>query len=237
MEKFALCTITLLLCLISTSWLLHISVITFMAFLVIGLGKIPWKVYMKFMALPLGFLMIGLLGVAFTVTKESSIVRVGFYVGDFMIGISDQGIKEAKVLFFRSYASVACLYFLALTTPMVDIIWVLKKFKTPLIFTELMTIIYRFIFVLMETAMMIFISQECRLGYISFKKSYVSLGQLVSNLFLKAFYRSQELFVALTSRGYTGDLAVLEEEYQPSTKNIMLIAGVEIILMTIAFMG
>lgn len=236
MEKFCFALITLGICLWSQSWLFHIIVIVGMTILTVGRAKIPIKFYGELAVAPIFFLVLGVLTIAFVITKESSLVLYGVSLGSYVIGVSAEGLRQAGMIFFRAYASVSCLYFLALTTPMIDLIWVLKKLKTPSILTELMMIIYRFIFVLLETASLMYISQECRLGYASYKQSYISLGKLVSNLFLKAFYRAKELFIALSTRGYTGDILVLEDTYNLSVKNIICIALIEIFLIWIAIL-
>jgi cobalt/nickel transport system permease protein len=79
---------------------------------------------------------------------------------------------------------------------------------------ELMSLIYRFIFVLLETADTMFTAQSSRLGYVDLKTSYRSLGALVSTLFVRAYKRSTDLYTSLESRGYDGDLNVLEEPFQ-----------------------
>lgn len=234
MEKFALAVGTLVICMFFKTWLLHFSVIAFMSFLILYYAKIPFKAYYKLMLVPLVFLSVGVLGIVVTITRNPSSIVHGFQLGNWMIGVEKQGVSQAILTFSRAYASVNCLYFLALTTPMVDVIWILKQMRVPRILTEMMTIIYRFIFVLLETASMMHLSQECRLGYVSISKSYRSLGYLVSNLFIKSFHRSQELFTALSTRGYTGSLEVLEEEYVYCAKNIRRIIIVEMFFIGLA---
>ncbi|SHJ02411.1 cobalt/nickel transport system permease protein [Geosporobacter subterraneus DSM 17957] len=236
LEKFALSIGTLMVCMFFKTWLLHFLVIAFMSFLILVYAGIPWKAYLKLMLVPFTFLAVGVLGIALTITNTPSIITIGFPVGKWMLGVEKAGIDQALVTFSRAYASVTCLYFLALTTPMVDVIWILKQMRIPRVLTEMMTIIYRFIFVLLETASMMYLSQECRLGYISISRSYYSLGQLISNLFIKSFQRSHELFTALSTRGYSGDIEVLEEEYIYCTKNIRWIIIAEMFFIGLAIL-
>ena len=235
MEKFSLAMMTLVICLVFNSWLLHFCVITMMTFLVFYGASISASSYIRLMGIPFVFLIFGILGIALSITQEvNTIMLYGIIIDKWMIGFTTDGVSQAFAIFMRSYAGVSCLYFLALTTPMVDLIWVLKKIRIPVVITELMTIVYRFIFVLIETAYMIRISQECRLGYTSIKRSYHSIGLLITNLFINSFIRARELFVALSARGYKGELIVLEEEYQTSKRNILIIACTEIILLSVA---
>jgi len=234
MEKFALTMVTLIICLSFNSWLLHLCVITSMTILILYGAKIPVSVYIRLMLIPFIFMIFGILGVALRVDNEAFIMLYGISIGEWVIGFTMEGVFQAFAIFMRSYAGVTCLYFLTLTTPMVDIIWILKKLKIPAIITELMTIVYRFIFVLLETASTIYISQECRLGYTSIKKSYYSIGHLLTNLLIISFVRARELFIALSARGYKGELVVLEEKYKVSKKNILFISFTEILFLSVA---
>ena len=74
-----------------------------------------------------------------------------------------------------------------------------------------MTLIYRFIFVLLETAQAMRLAQEARLGH-STGDAARSVGMLVSNLYLRANARATALFTALSARGYTGDLRRLRAD-------------------------
>lgn len=112
-------------------------------------------------------------------------------------------------LFMSSFASVTCLYFLAVTTPMIDIIQVLRSFHLPKIMIELMFLIYRFIFLLLETGNAIVVAQDCRLGYKDRMTSMRSTSKMAAVLFIRAYQKADALFSAMESRGYDGDLCVL----------------------------
>ena len=89
---------------------------------------------------------------------------------------------------------------------MVDLTEQLRRWHVPVLFVELMTLVYRFIFVLLETTQAMRTAQEARLGYSSVGRWLRSVGMLASNLYLRANTRATNLFTALSARGYTGDL-------------------------------
>jgi cobalt/nickel transport system permease protein len=97
---------------------------------------------------------------------------------------------------------------------MVDLLALLLRLKVPKLLVELMGLIYRFIFVLLETADTMFTAQNSRLGYSSLSTGYRSLGALASTVFIRAYKRSDELYTALESRGYEGELNVLDEPFE-----------------------
>ena len=69
--------------------------------------------------------------------------------------------------------------FLTLTTPLVDLVDLWRRWRIPALLIDLMTVIYRFIFVLIDIAGRMRMAQESRLGYnTSFYRAMNSAGLL-----------------------------------------------------------
>jgi cobalt/nickel transport system permease protein len=238
LEKFIFAFTTIAICLWANSILVSIVIITLMIGVAVLKGGIPLSFYLKLILIPFSFLTIGVLTIAINVIVESSKMLWGFQFFGYTIGFTLQSLELAAKVFFKALGAVTCLYFLSLTTPIADIISVLKKFGFPVLFLELMSLIYRFIFMLMETADQMFLSQISRLGYYGLKNGLDSLGQLGSTLFIRSYKRSQDLYNALEARCYQGELKVLEQVYPIiSKRNLILIFLVETVLIMIAFLG
>jgi len=77
-----------------------------------------------------------------------------------------------------------------------------------------MELVYRYIFVLLEIAAQIRNAQECRLGYATLKTGLYSMGQLISNLFIRAYRQAERTYIAMESRGYTGEIRTLGIAYE-----------------------
>jgi cobalt/nickel transport system permease protein len=197
------------------------------------LAAISLPAYWYFVRLPLGFIVISVLTMAVTtVPLDGTGAIVSAPVGPWRIGVLPESLVQTVRLFSVSLASVGSTLFLALTTPMVDLTDQLRRWRVPALFVELMTLVYRFIFVLIETAQAMHIAQESRMGYSTAARSLRSVGMLVSNLYLRSNARATALFTALTARGYTGDLTVLREEPCWSRRNLLLIAASQTLLVT-----
>ncbi len=233
-EKFAFAVVTMIVCIVFSSMLTSLAVILLMSFITVRRAGIPGRFYLKLLSIPLSFLVVSVVTIAFTVSRETYQFIYGFTVWNLHLGITARDLDVAVNLFFKSLGAVSCLYFLSLTTSMVEIMSVLKRIRVPLLFIELMGLVYRFVFVLMETAGQIHTAQSARWGYASFRNSYRSLGQLISNLFIKSYHRSQMLFTALLARCYTDELNVIEPGYPVSAKNVLMIVLVELALVAMS---
>jgi cobalt/nickel transport system permease protein len=238
-EKFCFAISTLIIVLASNSITISISAFLLTSFLVLFKAKIPLKFYFKLLLLPGYFLIVGVLSVAINVipTGQAAIFSVNiFHVN---IGMTHAGLNNALRLFFKAFGCVSCMYFLTLTVPMVEIINILGKLKVPKLFLELMAIIYRTIFVMLDTFDRIHTSQSSRLGYRNIRISFRSIGKLAAALFVISFKRSNDMYNALESRCFTGEFNFLQKKHPVSAANIVFIMIIDsaLIIAGILFRG
>lgn len=221
LERVIFALVTMIMALIIKDWQVHLLIIFFMVILLVHKAKIKASVILKLMLIPLGFLIIGVLTIAFQISSSDLNYLFYFNIFNLNIGITASSLQTAFNTLTVSLSAVSCLYFMTLTTPMVEIIYVLQKLKVPDSIIELMTLIYRFIFVFINTAFNIYYAQQARYGHSTFKKSLNSFAILFGNLWGKAFFKSKNLLQSLESRGFEGNIKVLNPEYSFSRNNII----------------
>ncbi|MEF9922256.1 MAG: cobalt ECF transporter T component CbiQ [Anaerovoracaceae bacterium] len=229
-EKFAFAMLTLVFCIVSRSITLAIFVLGVNGILSIKFGGIPWRRYNKLMLVPSAFLLLSTVTIILNLSK-TPLDAFAFQIGSYYITGSWESIAFGVQLILTALASVSCLYFLSLSTPMTDILSVLRKIHCPQLLVELMLLIYRFIFVLLDIAYYITTSQKARLGHKDYKTSMKSFGAMASVLFIRAMKRSSALFDAMESRCYDGEIKVLEEDLPPKKKNIIMITIFQLFLL------
>ncbi|MFZ5595829.1 MAG: cobalt ECF transporter T component CbiQ [Bacillota bacterium] len=214
MKKLLFALLTIGVCLWADSIIISLLVLIIMGWITVHKGGTPLVLFLKLLLVPMSFLIIGVLTIGINVSNNPAVFLFSVHVLGTHIGVSQAGIQNAARLFFKALGAVSCLYYLSLSTPMVDLLAALRRLKVPKLLVELMGLIYRFIFVLLETADTMFTAQNSRLGYSSLSSVYRSLAALASTLFVRACKRADELYTALESRGYDGELNVLEEPFQ-----------------------
>jgi cobalt/nickel transport system permease protein len=234
-EKMIFAGVTIAICLVSGSILVAALALITMALVLSRAAGIPVGVFWRFVRLPAGFIVAGVLTMAVIgVPADGNGSLASMPIGPWRIGVTAASLSQAAHVLAVSLACVGCTLFLALTTPMIDITDQMRRWHVPVLFTELMTLTYRFIFVLLETAQLMHLAQESRLGYCTWGQSLRSVGMLASNLFLRAHARARALFTALTARGYTGDLNVLRDEPRWSARDVAFIVAADGLLLAAA---
>ncbi|MBF0419998.1 MAG: cobalt ECF transporter T component CbiQ [Magnetococcales bacterium] len=129
-------------------------------------------------------------------------------------------------LTLQALAGFTCLQFLALTTPTTDLLSGLRRLGIPSEILEVALLIYRFLFLLVETAAAMHAAQAARLGHNGMRRRIQSLGSLVANLLARALDRAQRLETGLAARGWNGAITVVRRSTPVS------VSGLSLILMT-----
>lgn len=222
-EKLVYALLTLVLCVLSRSVKVAVLVFAVNGVLTVGKGEIPLFRYIKLLMIPLAFLAAGTAAVMINVSR-TPMDAFALPAGEWYITGSCEGIRRGLRLCVTALSAVSSLYFLSLNTVMTDILCACRKLHFPSLLTELMLLIYRFIFVLFETASSITVSQQSRLGNRSFKTRIRSFGKLGSSLFILALKRSGALYDAMESRCYDGSIRVLSREQPVKAGEIAVIA-------------
>jgi cobalt/nickel transport system permease protein len=231
LKKLLFALMTLGVCLWANSIAISLLVLLLMGWVTVYKGGTPFALFLKLMMVPLSFLVIGVLTIGINFSDNQGAFLYSIPVFGTHMGVSQTGLQNAARLFFKALGAVSCLYYLSLSTPMVDLLAVLRRLKTPKLLVELMGLVYRFIFVLLETADTMFTAQNSRLGYASLSSAYRSLAALASTLFIRSYKRSDELYTALEARGYDGELNVLEEPFQTHRKEYIAPVAINLFLI------
>jgi cobalt/nickel transport system permease protein len=237
-QKTVLAALMTGICLWADSMSVSFAILLSMSLITVKKGGIPMKSYIGLMMLPLSFLLIGTLTIAFEISTyepgANHVIQHGIIfsrnIGILSVSVSKFGVLRASSLYIKALGATSCLYFLSLSTPMTDIMSVLRKLRLPSLLIDLMLLIYRFIFVLLEVSNTIFTAQESRMGYSSIANSYRSLGSLASSLFIRSYVRSDAVYTALEARGYDGEITVIEREYED---NPYIYAGMIVVSITL----
>lgn len=152
----------------------------------------------------LWLLLVGVLTILFSVSRDPQMLLASFRLGAFSIGISARA-GRGRETFWRSLAAMAATLWLVLNLPFPQLIILLKRGRVPRLLTEQILLTWRFIFILLDEAMAIHRAQTLRFGYGSVPQGYRSLAMLVGLLFTRVLLRYQQMSTALDIKLYQGD--------------------------------
>ena len=211
-KKFIIGMQLLILSLINPFNYISLLIIALMSFVIVVIAKIELKDYLHFIKIPLTFLIISIIMILLNFSHNKEIFLYSIKIGNLYVGVTNESLKSAMHLFFRALSCLTCIYFIMLTTPFYQLIFVFKKLHLPDVVLEISMLMYRFIFIFMEEVSDIRKSQELRFGYINLKNGYNSFGLLVSMLFKRMMIRYDEMSIALDMKLYDGTFHIVGDE-------------------------
>ena len=193
-----------------------------MIFASLVLAKVPFRLYLSLLTIPLAF---GLSGAVillfFTGGGETLVSFFSFWVYD--IQITTDSLHLSLLVFARTLGGMCSLYFLAVTTPMTSLFAVFQNMHIPQEFIDLTMLIYRYIFVFIGEAIGIHNAQVIRGGYQGWKNGIYAFSMLVSMLFVRTWERGDEIFLSMNSRCYDGCMALPEESSTVQVKSYIAV--------------
>jgi cobalt/nickel transport system permease protein len=192
----------------------------------LGGAGVPPRIYLRVFAIPFGFLLLGAISIMVSLHWGAN--------GWPHLTLSHQGIVTALNVTLRSIAAISCLLFLALTTPMADLLILLRRLRLPAGVVDLMSLTYRFLFVFIETVQTMWTAQASRLGYGTLRQAYRSLAQLTVCFLGRVLDRVRRLETGLASRGYHGELRVLSEQRPLRCAALLGIVSLEILVALVS---
>jgi cobalt/nickel transport system permease protein len=212
-----------------------VMVLFAMAAITILAGGVPWKNYMALLKIPLAFLLLGTAAIVIDISPVPH-GRVLVAVHGVYLYLTEGGPELALGLILKAVAALSAMYMLVLSTPASEIICVFRRLHVPKMILELMNMIYRFIFVMMDTQCYMKQAAESRLGYCDFKTSCRSFGSTAGNLFVVSLKKANTYYDALTARCYDGELLFLEEEKEVKGWQLWTAAGYFLVLLWVCLM-
>lgn len=224
-EHKLLFAIALLVIIYSTRAPVQIVIAVWISIWTVIYAGIPASIYLRLLCITAGFWLTSLPAIVVNGVSLSQLSLVqsdvwqGFTWGNYYLYLSHHGIQQAGELATRAIAATACIYFVMLTVPFSEILDILRRIGCPALLTDLLMLMYRFIFVLLRTATEIWTAQQSRGGYRTHKLWLKSLGLLVGQLLRRTLENYRQVSLTLESRGFTGDFRVCHSRrYLPSKR-------------------
>jgi cobalt/nickel transport system permease protein len=202
--KLFITIILLIVTLVLDNLYFDVFIFVVMSIVILAVAKINYRSYLKFLSIPMAFLIITSLFLLFFFGKGEVIYETGI-LG---IVVTDDSWHYGLYTFFRVLGCFPILGFLALTTPIAKIFHCLETLKVPKIIIEIGLLMYNTIFIFLNEIDTMQKAQKTRMGYNSYMNSMRCLADLISNIFLRSLDKSETLQHSLDSRGYTGELPV-----------------------------
>ena len=209
--KAAVCLVLVALCVCARSPLPPLALLAVLSALTVGGGGVSLRRYLSLLSLPAAFLLLSALALLWDYAPTPAGVLHLAFGGGWLV-LTAEAQAAARLVLGRALGALGCLYFLSLSTPVPEIVRVLRRWHVPAVVTELAVLIYRYVFLLLAAHRDMRAAAASRLGYGGLCRSLRTTGAVYGNLLAASFRRAGACFDAMESRCYRGELRFLERD-------------------------
>lgn len=175
--------------------------------LLVNRGGAPVTLVLRALRGPAAFIVVGCVSVALVVSTD----------GGLSISVTSASAQRAADVAAHALAGTSALLLLAMTTPMVDLLTGLRRLRVPEACVEVAGLVYRLLFVLLESLGTIRESQTARLGYSTPRRAMRSSASLTAAVLTRSWSRARRLEQGLAGREVGGSIRTLDDPIASST--------------------
>jgi cobalt/nickel transport system permease protein len=167
---------------------------------------------------------------------------VTFQLFHYPAQISAPGVVRFASIALKSWISVQAAILLTATTPFPQLLVSMRAIGLPRLLVAIIGLMWRYLFILVDEALRLMRARESRSGgtISPHQKTGGSLawrtkvtGGMVGSLFLRAFDRSDRIYMAMLARGYDGEVRSLTQPGITGGQKAILFAGLFIFVLLI----
>ncbi|CAN5123573.1 cobalt ECF transporter T component CbiQ [soil metagenome] len=200
------------------------GLVLFSCFVAARIAGLPtWHLF-RMMRIPMVFIVVAGITTAVSIDPSGPLVS-----------ISPESLTRAGEAVARAVAATAAMLLLASTTPMSDLTDSLRRIGMPEACVDVVTVMYRMIFLLLDSIAVVRKSQTARLGYSSASRSIRSAGLLAAAALIKAWKRGHALERGLAGRNLGMPLAK-PEKARVSMRFVLCAIAANIVVVLISLL-
>ena len=148
--------------------------------------------------------------------------------------ISREAANLALLLLARASAGFVVLLFFASSTPIPHLFLAMRQIGLPAFLAELVVLVYRYSFMLLEQMQQMATAADCRLGFRGLRQSMRTMGKLTAGLFGRSMDFAERAQAALLCRNFRGEFMPFR---QPAKLTPAWVAASVVVFAFLVFAG
>ncbi len=163
--------------------------------------------------------------------------RVVYHLPGLGWSVTAQGLTSAGYLVLRVETAATLCVLLVLTTPWNHVLKALRVLRVPAVLVTILGMTYRYLFLVLQSAHDMFESRRSRMiGELTGRERRRMAASSAGVLMSRTFDLSSEVYLAMQSRGYRGDVSILDE-FQIGNFDWIMLAGFALVSIAAFWMG
>ena len=126
-------------------------------------------------------------------------------LGPINLSLYQEGLQLAMLVFVKATAGMLVMLFFATSTPIPHFAQALRQMHVPAYLTELVVLVYRYAFLLLEQLDTMYTAAQCRVGFRGVKNKFRTTGKMAVGLFIRSLEVAERSQTALYCRNFHGE--------------------------------
>lgn len=152
------------------------------------------------------------------------------------IELSTAGLWLFAGVAMKSFLGATAAILLASVTPFSALLSGLRKLGMPVILVDMLTLTYRYLFVLLEEAMRLRRAAAARGYRPRWLGQALLIGRLVGQLFMRSYERAERVYGAMVQRGYRGQMPLAHALHFTQADALVLLLLIPTLVAVRAFL-
>ena len=169
------------------------------------LSRLPLKYVLKRSLVIFPFVIMIAVFVPFFKEGEEAL---SYSIGAWHVAITYDGLNVLINVVIKSWLCMVCLVVLSSSAKFADLLQGMYRLKVPLVFVQIISFMYRYLFVIEDQAMRMQMARDSRNFGGNKKLVFKTMGNMIGMLFIRSYERAERIYAAMLSRGYTGEIPV-----------------------------
>ena len=158
-------------------------------------------------------------------------------LGLLTLHVHSDGLAAAGIFVLRVAASVSLAILLILTTRWADILKSLRVLHVPTVFILVLSMTYRYVFLLLHTATGMFLARKSRMvASTSGKEQRWWIVAAIGVLMNRSFRMSEDVYMAMVARGFNNEVRGMTD-YRMQTLDWLMLAGAAAVSVLAVYAG
>lgn len=146
------------------------------------------------------------------------------------VHMTEASFNEAWLILFRCVAGIGVMLAFATSTPIPHLSQALRQLRIPAEVSELVVLIYRYGFLLLERMEIMWSAASSRMGFNGFRRSINSVASIAVGMFISSFGMADKAQIALDCRNYRGYFPVYNMPPKAGIKWVAVTAVAVVVL-------
>ncbi len=129
----------------------------------------------------------------------------------FKLSFTDAGLSTATIITLRALAGISVMLFFATSTPIPHFADMLVRSKVPKEFAELMVMVYRYSYMLLDEVGRMHLAAQCRLGFRGRMNTMRTYAKMMTGMFIRSIETAERSSVGMQCRNYQSSVEMLRQ--------------------------